>query len=148
MILDSLENSGLYESIHPRFKQAFEFLRNTDLVSLPLGKVELDGTNLFVNVVDAIGKTPDVSKMETHKKYIDIQIPISASETMGWIAGNRLKEITEPYNVDKDISFFGDKASNFIVVQPLEFIVFFPGDGHQPQLFDGTIKKLIVKILV
>jgi biofilm protein TabA len=82
MILDSLENSGLYESIHPRFKQAFEFLRNTDLVSLPLGKVELDGTNLFVNVVDAIGKTPDVSKMETHKKYIDIQIPISASETI------------------------------------------------------------------
>ena len=52
MILDILENSGLYESIHPRFKQAFDFLRCTDLVELPLGRVELDGKNLFVNVVE------------------------------------------------------------------------------------------------
>jgi biofilm protein TabA len=148
MILDSLENAGLYESIHPRFKQAFDFLRNTDLVALPLGKVELDGKNLFVNVVDAAGKTPDVAKMETHNKYIDIQVPVTAPETMGWIAGNKLKEITEPYNADKDVSFFGDKASNFIVVQPLEFAVFFPEDGHQPQLFEGIVKKLIVKVLV
>ncbi len=148
MILDSLENAGLYESIHPRFKQAFDFLRSTDLVSLPLGKVELDGKNLFVNVVDAAGKTPDVAKMETHNKYIDIQVPVTGIETMGWIAGDKLKEITEPYNADKDITFFADKASNFIVVQPLEFAVFFPQDGHQPQLFEGTIKKIIVKVLV
>jgi YhcH/YjgK/YiaL family protein len=148
MILDSLENAGLYESIHPRFKQAFDFLRSADLVSLPLGKVELDGKNLFVNVVDAAGKTPDVAKMETHDKYIDIQVPLTGTETMGWVAGNKLKEITEPYNSDKDITFFADKASNFIVVQPLEFAVFFPQDGHQPQLFEGTIKKIIVKVLV
>lgn len=148
MILDSLENAGLYESIHPRFKQAFDFLRSTDLVSLPLGKVELDGKNLFVNVVDAAGKTPDVAKMETHNKYIDIQVPVTGIETMGWIAGDKLKEITEPYNADKDITFFADNASNFIVVQPLEFAVFFPHDGHQPQLFEGTIKKIIVKVLV
>lgn len=148
MILDSLENAGLYESIHPRFKQAFDFLRNTDLVALPVGKMELDGKNLFVNVVDAEGRTPDVAKMETHNKYIDIQVPVSAPETMGWIAGKKLKQVTEPYNVDKDVSFFADKASNFIVVQPLEFAVFFPTDGHQPQIFEGTVKKIIVKVLV
>ncbi|HEY6915724.1 MAG TPA: YhcH/YjgK/YiaL family protein [Paludibacter sp.] len=148
MILDSLENSGLYESVHPRFKQAFDFLRNTDLVALPLGKMELDGKNLFVNVVDAAGKTPEVAKMETHNKYIDIQVPVTAPETMGWIAGSKLKDITEAYNEDKDVSFFADKASNFIVVQPFEFAVFFPQDGHQPQIFEGTEKKLIVKVLV
>lgn len=148
MILDSLENAGLYESTHPRFKHAFDFLRSTDLASLPLGKMELDGKNLFVNVVDAVGKTPDVAKMETHNKYIDIQVPVTGSETMGWITGSKLKKITEPYNADKDISFFADKASNFIVVQPLQFAVFFPQDGHQPQLFEGIIKKIIVKVLV
>ena len=90
----------------------------------------------------------DLFDLDLLVKNLKEHAPRVSAETMGWIAGNRLKEITEPYNVDKDISFFGDKASNFIVVQPLEFIVFFPGDGHQPQLFDGTIKKLIVKILV
>jgi biofilm protein TabA len=148
MILDSLENAGLYESIHPRFKQAFDFLRSNDLVALPLGKVELDGKNIFVNVVDAEGRTTETARMETHNNYIDIQIPLEGVETMGWIAGKNLKTITDSYNSDKDVSFFADEASNFIAVRPMEFAIFFPTDGHQPQIFDGVAKKLIVKVLV
>lgn len=147
MILDSLENAGLYESIHPRFKQAFDFLRNTNLVTLPLGKIELDGSDLFVNVVEVAGKTADAARMETHNNYIDIQVPVGAVETMGWIAGNKLKEVTDLYNADKDISFFADRAANFIVVQPFEFAVFFPTDGHQPGIAEGVFKKIIVKVL-
>ena len=147
MILDSLENAGLYESINPRFKQAFDFLRKTDLVTLPLGKVELDGSNLFVNVVEVAGKTSDAARMETHNNYIDIQVPVGTVETMGWIAGNKLKEVTDPYNADKDISFFADRATNFIAVQPFEFAVFFPTDGHQPGIAEGVFKKIIVKVL-
>jgi len=146
MILDSLKNAGLYESIHPRFKQAFDYLCSNDLVALPLGKVELDGKNLFVNVVAAEGRTPETAKMETHNSYIDIQVPVTYPETMGWIAGAKLSEITVPYNSDKDVSFFADKASNFVVVQPFEFVIFFPSDGHQPQIFDGIQKKIIVKV--
>jgi YhcH/YjgK/YiaL family protein len=147
MILDSLENAGLYESIHPKFKQAFDFLRNTNLVTLPLGKIELDGSSLFINVVEVAGKTADAARMETHNNYIDIQVPVGAVETMGWIAGNKLKEVTDPYNADKDISFFADRATNFIVVKPFEFAVFFPSDGHQPGIAEGVLKKIIVKVL-
>ncbi|MDD3321603.1 MAG: YhcH/YjgK/YiaL family protein [Paludibacter sp.] len=148
MILDSLENAGLYESVHPRFKQAFDFLRSTDLVALPTGKIELDGKNLFVSVVEITGKTATEARMETHNNYIDIQIPVSTSETMGWIAGKNLKTVTDSYNPDKDISFFADKATNFLRLNPLEFAIFFPTDGHQPGILDGTIKKVIIKVLV
>jgi len=148
MILDILENSGLYESIHPRFKKAFEFLRNTDLVALPLGKIELEGSDLFVNVVEIAGKSAEEARMETHNRYIDIQVPLSTTETMGWIAGNKLEQVTEPYNPEKDITFFGDKASNLIQVKPLDFVIFFPTDGHQPGIAERKIKKIIVKILV
>ncbi|MDD4993014.1 MAG: YhcH/YjgK/YiaL family protein [Paludibacter sp.] len=148
MILDSLKNAGLYESIHPRFKQAFDYLCSNDLLTLPFGKVELDGKNLFVNVVNAEGRTTETARMETHINYIDIQVPVTGAETMGWLAGAELSEITDPYNTDKDVSFFADKASNFIVVQPFEFAVFFPTDGHQPQIFEGVQKKIIVKVRV
>lgn len=148
MILDNLQNAGLYVSIHPRFKQAFDFLGATDLISLPLGKMELDGSNLVVNVVEITGKTADEAKMETHNQYIDIQIPLSITETIGWIASNKLNLPTESYNSEKDIAFFADKASNYIVVKPLEFVVFFPTDGHQPGIAEGVIKKIIVKVLV
>lgn len=148
MILDSLENAGLYESVHPRFKQAFDFLRNTDLLTLPVGKIELEGANLVVNVVEISGKTAEDARMETHNRFIDIQVPVGAAETMGWIAANKLKESTEAYNEEKDVAFFADKATNFIQVKPFEFAVFFPTDGHQPGIAQGEHKKIIVKVLV
>ena len=148
MILDSLLNSGLYESIHPRFKNAFDFLNNTDLINLPLGKIELDGSNLFVSVVEITGKDPETTRLESHKLYIDIQVPVTAPETMGWLAGNKLKDITEMYNPEKDITFFADKASNLLIIQPFEFAIFFPTDGHQPGIAEGRHKKIIVKVLL
>ncbi len=147
MILDSLENAGLYESLHPRFKQAFDFLRKTDLAALPLGKTEIDGSNLFMNVVEITGRSAEVVRVETHNRFIDIQIPVGASETMGWIAGNKLKEVADPYNTERDITFFADKASNLLLVQSLEFAIFFPEDGHQPGIGEGKHKKIIVKVL-
>ncbi len=148
MILDSLENAGLYASIHPRFKQAFDFLQNTDLLALPLGKMELNGSDLFVNVVEVVGKSAIEAQMETHIRYIDIQVPVTATETMGWIATSQLKQTTQEYNSEKDVAFFADEATNFIHVQPGEFAVFFPEDGHQPGIATGQHKKVIVKVLV
>ncbi len=148
MILDILSNSKPYEALHPRFKAAFDFLRNSDLEKLPVGKIELDGSNLFVSVVDITGKTSEEARMETHRNYIDIQVPVGNTETMGWIAAEKLQKPTSDYSAEKDITFFADKASVFLTVQPYEFAVFFPEDGHQPGIAEGTYRKIIVKVLV
>ena len=148
MILDTLNNAALYESLHPLFKKAFEFLQQTDLEALALGKIELDGTNLFVNVAEISGKTSDEAKMETHRNYIDIQLPVTATETMGWIAVNDLQQTTQEYNAEKDVAFFADKATTFVHVQPYQFAIFFPQDAHQPGIATGTHKKVIVKVLI
>ncbi|MEI6752637.1 MAG: YhcH/YjgK/YiaL family protein [Paludibacter sp.] len=148
MILDELKNAAQYESVHPRFKKAFEFLLKTDLETFPLGKTEIDGLDLFVNVQEIVGKSAEEAIMETHKKYIDIQVPITAPETMGWIAVNNLKETTQEYNPEKDVAFFADKATSFVNVQPRQFAIFFPEDAHQPGIAQGKHKKVIVKVLV
>jgi YhcH/YjgK/YiaL family protein len=148
MIHDSLKNAARYEKLNPYFKQAFDFLRTTDLVQLSPGKIVLDGKNLYANVAEIEGKTPESARMETHNNYIDIQVPITGIETMGWISGSHLKQLTDEYNPEKDITFYADKATNFIRVQPFEFAVFFPEDGHQPGIAEGKIKKIIIKVLV
>lgn len=148
MILDSLKNGQKYASVHPRFKKAFDYLQSTDLAALPVGKVELDGADLVVNVVDITGKSEATAKMETHNNFIDIQVPVGAVEKMGWISAQNLKEVTDPYNAEKDLTFYADKASVFIDVQPYEFAVFFPEDGHQPGIAEGTYRKIIVKVKV
>jgi len=148
MILDTLKNGSKYNAIHPRIKKAFDYLNANDLEQLPLGKIELEGTELFINVVDLKGKTEEEAKMETHEKYIDIQIPIEAPEIMGWKAKEKLEILSSPYNPEKDIAFYADKANNLIKVEPFEFVIFFPEDGHQPGIAVGTHKKLIVKIRI
>jgi len=146
MILDKLSNSGMYTDVHPLFKKAFDFLTSNDLATLPLGKIELDGANLIINVVEMDGKTPETARMETHKNFIDIQVPISDVEVMGWKPTADLSEVTDYYNAEKDLTFYADKAYNLLNVHPLEFAVFFPEDGHQPGIAEGKLKKAIVKV--
>ena len=148
MIHDLLENAIRYESLNPLFKQAFDFLKTANLTELPLGITELDGKNLFLNVQEVEGKTTDTARMETHNQYIDIQIPVSGTEFMGWAARKNLKQVTDEYNVEKDICFYADEAAYTIKAQPSEFVIFFPEDGHQPGIGDGKWKKIIVKVKI
>lgn len=146
MILDKLSNSGLYVNVHPLFKKTFEFLTSNDLAQLPLGKIELHGADLVVNVVEVDGKTPEAARMETHNNFIDIQVPVSQVEVIGWKPTADLAELTQPYNPEKDLTFYADKAYNMLDIHPLEFAVFFPEDGHQPGIAEGKLKKIIVKV--
>jgi len=148
MILDLLENSVRYESLNPHFKQAFDFLKTTDWLNLPLGIKELDGKNLYVNVQEIEGKTSEQVQMETHDKYIDIQIPVSETERMGWIPRENLKHITSEYNAEKDVTLYADKTADLIKVHPSEFIIFFPEDGHQPGIGEGKWRKMVIKVKV
>jgi len=136
----------MYEGLHPRFKTAFDFVKNTDFSKLEPGIIEVDGKNLFVNFAEGVGKTSETAKMETHNAYIDIQIPFTSVETMGYIPAVDLKEPMDAYNAEKDITFFKDKATAFVNVVPGQFVVFFPEDGHQPGICEGAFRKIIVKV--
>ncbi|MGL5787477.1 MAG: YhcH/YjgK/YiaL family protein [Bacteroidales bacterium] len=146
MILDSLQNSAAVENLHPSFKKAFDYLKATDFSSMPAGKVELDGDKLFISVAEIVGKTPEQAKMETHNKYIDIQVPLTKTETMGWAALEDCKNESAPYNETKDVTFFTDKPSTYAAVKPGQFAIFFPEDGHAPGIGEGEMRKVIVKV--
>ena len=61
---------------------------------------------------------------------------------------NELKEPTAPYNPEKDITFFADKPTTYVDVQPGEFAIFFPEDGHAPGIAEGNFRKVIVKVKI
>lgn len=148
MIVDEIKNGMQYASLNPRFTRAFEFLINNDLESLPLGKMELDGDNMWANVVELKGNTAENIKMEAHRQYIDIQVPVSKTERIGWKAYNQLSELTDPYIEEKDCEFFNDKATTYLDLKPFEFAIFLPCDGHQPGIVEGPHKKIIIKVRV
>ena len=73
MILDTLDNLHKYASLNPLFPKAIEFLTTTDLASLPLGRNEIQGDEIFANVMEAQPRTKEEIPVEVHRQYIDIQ---------------------------------------------------------------------------
>ncbi|MFM8877390.1 MAG: YhcH/YjgK/YiaL family protein, partial [Anaerolineae bacterium] len=50
MIIDRIENAALYFPLHLLFKQAFEYLRQIDIHSIPVGRHEVDGDAIYALV--------------------------------------------------------------------------------------------------
>ena len=95
-----------------------------------------------------MGKKENDAKIETHFKYIDIQMPLTATETIGWKAVADLKKTAVPYDEKNDITFFDDIPSAHIDVTPGNFAIFFPEDGHAPCIGNGKFRKVIVKVRI
>lgn len=146
MIIDKLENIGMYASVNPLFAQAIEFLKSTDLNAHELGKVVLKEGELFVNFAAARPKTKDEAKIETHNNFIDIQIPLTGTELMGYMPRTDLAEAE--YNAEKDVTFYPGHATDYLTVKPGMFVIFFPEDAHAPGVTEVELKKVIVKVRV
>lgn len=146
MIIDTLDNLEKYVSLNPLFPKAFEYLKSTDLNALEPGKVVLQGADLVVNTSFTKAKTKEQAQLETHKKFIDIQIPLSCTETMGYTPATSLPE--GEYNEEKDITKFAIPSDSYIDIKPGMFAIFFPQDGHAPCISsEEEIKKIVVKVL-
>ncbi len=148
MIIDYLDNAALYKEVHPLFKKVFNYLTSVDLEKLANGKIELEEDRLFLIISDSTLKSKEEAKLEVHNKYIDIQIPLSKAETFGVAPRKNLLNEVDVFNKDKDIQFFTDKATSFITLEPQQFIVFFPQDAHAPCIGEGSVKKIVVKVLL
>ncbi len=146
MVVDAFENLGSYASLNPLFQEAVDFLTSTDLSTLEVGKIELKGRDLVVNVSQTSPKTKEQAKLETHNEFIDIQIPLSGEEVMGYTAGKECLPADAPYHAEKDITCFEGLAQDYITVKPGMFAIFFPQDGHAPGITPTGVKKIVVKV--
>ncbi len=145
MIIDTLDNLEKYVGVNPLFKKVVEYMKANDLNAHEPGKVEIEGKDLFVNYAVSKGKTPEEAKLESHNLMIDIQIPLSCPETMGYTPRKELPE--EEYNDVKDITFYKGPAKEYITIHPGSFVIFFPQDGHAPCISnEAEIKKVIFKV--
>ena len=100
MVVDTLDNLEKYVSLNPLFADVVKFIKDNDLSKLEEGKHFLKEGNLFVNITTAHGKSEEDAVLETHRKMIDIQIPLDNDETYGYTPLADLPEVE--YNEAKD----------------------------------------------
>lgn len=132
------------------YRKAMEIIAGGKLGEMESGKHVIDGDNLFVNICDSELKTPEQARFEAHKKYIDIQVPLSCAESYGIMPVEDCKEQDGEFNTGKDVVFFKDKvaAKTVYTAQPGQAVVFTPADAHAPMIGKGKIHKAIFKVIV
>lgn len=148
MIIDTLENAGKYTSLHPRFAQAFEYLKSIDLNTIEPGKFEIDGKDLHASVSAKEGVKTEDAKFEAHNSYIDIQVCISGKEAMGWKPRAKCVDPKGEFNAEKDVIFYNDQPDMYFTLNDGQFVIFYPEDVHAPMIGEGVIKKLVVKVKI
>lgn len=151
MIFDNIKNAQTYFKLGANFKKAFEFLQNADM--MPLGRVEIEGDNIWANIQEYQTKLPQEGRLEAHRKYIDIQFIIKGEEKLGCLNIAQTLEDT-PYNTEDDVEFLKAKEGediNFIKAKEGDFLIFFGHDAHMPCICADVpkyLKKAVVKIRV
>jgi len=147
MVLDRLDQSAAYESLNPRLRQAFEFLRTYDLLHAEMGRHEIAGDDVFALFQEYQTKPESEGIWESHRRYMDVQYVITGVERMGYANLNTLMP-RDPYNADRDL-IFHDGQGCFVTVPAGSFTLFAPQDGHMPCLAAGAssrVRKVVIKV--
>ena len=84
MICDTLQHLGRYRGLHPNLDTAIDYLLTHDLAALPLGRTEVDGDKVFINLMDATLHPDAGYHPEYHKLYADLQVDLTGSEGWGY----------------------------------------------------------------
>ena len=148
MIIDNIQNASLYYNVHIGFKKAFDFLDTINFNDCSERTLEVDGNDVRLIVSSNQLKNKSEALLETHRRHIDIHIPISDNETFGWKSAKKLENSVDKYNSDDDFELFHDQPTTYFSIPPGNFVVFLPDDAHAPLIGTGILKKLIFKITI
>ncbi len=151
MILTTVKDATTYKGISVYLDTAIdwiiehfndEFVKGVYSIECP------DATSMTVKCAEPALLPAEKATMEAHKRFIDIQIPLKGTEGMGWAPTESLKHERDGYNEVKDVTFYGDAAQCVVQVKYGQMAIFFPEDGHAPNIGLGNHRKLVVKVPV
>jgi YhcH/YjgK/YiaL family protein len=150
MITGSLAQLHLYKTIHPNLAKAIEQVLQADFATMPAGKYEIDGDAIFYMVNEYETKPAEACEPERHKTFTDIQVMVTGSERFGYTPFAAQKPVTD-FLPDNDVAFYSipQPELSYITLPAGQFIIFFPADIHQPEVFvnaPAPVKKVVVKV--
>jgi len=151
MISDKIENAEIYYGLGKCIAQGLALLKNPAVLNAAKGRHEVDGENLYFMADEYDSKPEDQGRLESHRKYLDIQYIISGREWIGCREIEGLKTET-PYDAAKDIEFYHRaEPMTHIDMEAGTFAILWPHEAHMPgRMFDkpARVKKIVVKVRV
>ena len=148
MVLANINDFNGYVSLNPYFKALAGYLESHNLIEEELGRIVIDGDNLFINNVKTEGIPAEKQVLEMHKRYIDVHILLEGSETIGIKATRKVASFSKGYDEPGDYMLSEEMADCYVEMHPGDMMVCFPEDAHAPAIGNGPIRKAIAKVRV
>ena len=132
-------------------EKGFAFLMRPDLKDLPVGKYPIDGENVFAMIQEVDLVPVAERKVEAHRKYIDLQAPLSGEEVYGVATLDGGESAIGGFDEKADIGFY-DVPVATRRVKPGEVMIFPPvSAAHAPGCRAADepprkIRKAVVKV--
>jgi len=129
------------------FDSVFAFIKNNNLRSFEKDKKHFIDERIFFTLMQYESKDIENCPVESHEKYIDIQMILEGKEGFG-VTAKECVEIKEAYNTERDVVFYY-KASKQDVIElsKNQGVVFFPGDVHEPGRTPSAGKNMVTKVV-
>lgn len=151
MILSTLSQAQRYKGLLPQLDLALDwlaqhfgdpFVENTVVIG------NIGAGDVYAKYEAPALRPREAARLEAHRRYIDIQVPLKTTETMGWAPVESLRHPSGEYDADRDVIFYGDAAHSLLHVKVGQFAIFFPEDAHAPNIGLGNHRKICIKIPV
>ncbi len=150
MQLGRIDKAGVFDYRNRCFDVAFDFLRRRDLMTMPVGDIELgDGVRASIQEYETIA--PGSLSFETHDRYFDIQYIVKGKERI--FVCNRADLIDKSeYNEETDTTLYSDPDnSSEIFLETGDFLILSPLDAHKPRCIvseASPVRKIVLKVPV
>lgn len=152
MIVDQISNWRDYP-LGEGWEKAFIFLETLS-ADAEEKEYPIDGDAIFARVMSYPTKaeTDADAVLESHRRYVDIQMALRESERIAVYPSDSLVE-KDSYSEERDVTFYEYKEPSRLQLSmyPGTFACLLPQDAHMPQLFTERkgieVKKVVVKIL-
>ena len=148
MIFGNIKDAVRYKNIVKNASKAFEFVSDALENGMENGRYDIDGSKIYAIVSEYDTKSREECRLESHKRYIDLQFVLDGEEIIGVTHRDGLT-VSEKYSCERDVEFYEPAKTSDVLLKKGDFVLLFPEDAHAPAISLNTpckVKKIVVKI--
>lgn len=147
MIYGTIGKNDTYDFLNGRLEKCFAYIKEHSLEKMELGRYELEGDDLFMNLQEFETMPSEGRTYEAHKRYLDLHYIVNGAEKIdvNFLGSMKL----ESYDEEKDLAILTGEAAGTVILRKGDFCICYPSDVHRPAGMEyrpEKIRKAVFKI--
>ena len=149
MIYGNDKQLSKFSYLEDKIQVCFEFMKNHNFNEMELGRYEIDGSNIYMNLEEFTTTTADNRIWEAHKNYMDIHYIVRGAEQIGFAFLDNMTQVE--YREASDLMVLTGTGAGTAILNAGDFMICYPDDVHQAGVQVGEpslIRKAVFKIRI